>query len=65
VRSRDDIARAVRELTPAHWIRLKRSAAFWALGRPISAKDLLQEAFARAMLGISAYNLIRTPKPFR
>jgi RNA polymerase sigma-70 factor (ECF subfamily) len=51
VRSRDDIAKAVRELTPADWIRLRKSAAFWALGRPISAKDLLQEAFARAMDG--------------
>ena len=51
VRSRDDIAKAVSELTPADWIRLRRAAAFWALGRPIGAKDLLQEAFARAMDG--------------
>jgi hypothetical protein len=50
-RSRDDIAKAVRELTPAEWIRLRKSAAFWATGRSIGAKDLLQEAFARAMDG--------------
>lgn len=50
-RSRDDIATAVRELTPAEWIRLRKSATFWATGRPISAKDLLQEAFARAIDG--------------
>lgn len=50
-RSRDDIAKAVRELTPAEWIKLRKSAAFWATGRPIGAKDLLQEAFARAMDG--------------
>ena len=48
-RSRDDIGKAVGELTPAEWIRLRKSAAFWAIGRPIAAKDLLQEAFARAM----------------
>ena len=50
-RSRDEIAKAVRELSPAEWIRLRKSAAFWAAGRPIGAKDLLQEAFARAMDG--------------
>lgn len=50
-RSRDDIAQAVRELTPAEWIRLRKSAAFWATGRPMNAKDLLQEAFTRAMDG--------------
>lgn len=48
-RSGDDIAKAVRELTPAEWIRLRKSADFWAKGRPIGAKDLLQEAFARAI----------------
>jgi DNA-directed RNA polymerase specialized sigma24 family protein len=50
-RSRDDITKAMRELTPAEWIRLRKSAAFWATGRPIGAKDLLQEAFTRAMDG--------------
>ena len=31
-RSRDDIAKAVRGLTPAEWIKLRKSAAFWATG---------------------------------
>lgn len=51
VRSREDIAQAVRALTPAEWIRLRKSANFWSTGRPISAEELLQEAFARAIDG--------------
>lgn len=49
VRSREDIALAVRAMTPAEWVRLKKSATYWSNGRPIGATELLQEAFARAM----------------
>lgn len=49
--SRDDLAEAIRALTAADWIRLNKAATFYAAGRPISPKDLLQEAFARAMDG--------------
>lgn len=49
--SRDDLAEAIRTLTAADWIRLNKAAASYAAGRPIAPKDLLQEAFARAMDG--------------
>jgi len=50
-RSRDDIAKAIRELTPAELIRLKKVAGYYAAGRPIWSTDLLQEAFTRAIDG--------------
>ena len=49
VLGRDDIAKAIRALTPVDWIRLNKVAVFYSSGRPIGPKDLLQEAFARAM----------------
>ena len=49
-RSHDEIANAIRAFTPAEWARLRRVAGYYA--RPqIGAKDLLQEAFARALDG--------------
>lgn len=50
-RSRDEIASAIRALTPADWARLKKVAHYYSSGRPIAAKDLLQEAFVRAIDG--------------
>jgi len=50
-RSRDEIADAIRTLSPAEWARLRKVAARYAFGRPIEAKDLLQEAMARATDG--------------
>ena len=49
-RSREDIAKAIRELTSVDWIRLKKAAIRYA--RPeIGPNDLLQEAFTRAVDG--------------
>lgn len=49
-RSRVEIVEAIRGLSAADWVRLKRVAAYYA--RPtISAQDLLQEAFIRALDG--------------
>jgi len=49
IRSRDEIASAIRGLTPAQWARLRKVANRYAFGRPIEPNDLLQEAFARAL----------------
>jgi DNA-directed RNA polymerase specialized sigma24 family protein len=50
VLSRENIIEAVRSLSAADWVRLKKVAFRYA--RPsISAEDLLQEAFARALDG--------------
>jgi DNA-directed RNA polymerase specialized sigma24 family protein len=51
VRARAEIATAIRALTPAQWVRLRKVAAYYALGRPIEAEDLLQEGFRRALDG--------------
>ena len=51
VLGRDEIAKAIRALTPADWIRLNKVAVAYSAGRPIGPEDLLQEAFARAMDG--------------
>lgn len=49
-RSRDEIVEAIRALSNADWVRLRQVANLYA--RPsITADDLLQEAFARAMDG--------------
>ena len=47
VRSRDEIADAIRSLTPAQWARLRLVADKYAYAMP--AEDLLQEAFLRAL----------------
>ena len=48
VLSRDEIANAVRALSVADWIRLRKVADRYSRGR-VEANDLLQEAFARAL----------------
>lgn len=49
-RSRDEIVEAIRALSDADWVRLRKVANLYA--RPsITADDLLQEAFARALDG--------------
>lgn len=49
-RNRDEIADAIRTLTSADWARLRKVANYYA--RPqIGPKDLLQEAFVRALDG--------------
>jgi DNA-directed RNA polymerase specialized sigma24 family protein len=49
-RSREEIAQAIRELTPVDWIRLKNAANRYAR-RQMGPQDILQEAFARAIDG--------------
>jgi DNA-directed RNA polymerase specialized sigma24 family protein len=49
IRSRDEIAAAVRSLTPAELARLNMVARKYALGRPIEPDELLQEAYLRAL----------------
>lgn len=52
-KSTADIIEAIRRLSTADWVRLKKAAAYYA--RPaIPAQDLLQEAFARALDGSRA-----------
>jgi RNA polymerase sporulation-specific sigma factor len=50
-RTRADIDCAILSLTDAQWVRLRKIAGLHALGRPIEAEDLLQEAFRRALDG--------------
>lgn len=49
VRTRDEVAVAIRSLTPVGLARLKMVAKKYAFGRPIEPEDLLQEAFTRAL----------------
>lgn len=50
VRTRAEIAAAIRALSPAQWARLRAIAGHYhTLGCPMEAKDLLQEAFRRAL----------------
>lgn len=49
VLSRVEVADAIRSLTPASLIRLRKVAAYYSLGRPLDPNDLLQEAFLRAL----------------
>ena len=49
VRTRAEIAAAIRALSPAQWARLRKVAGYYALGRLMEAEDLLQEAFRRAL----------------
>jgi DNA-directed RNA polymerase specialized sigma24 family protein len=51
VLSREEIEQAIRMLPDAGTVRLRRTAAACCLGRPQDAKDLLQEALARALGG--------------
>lgn len=51
VRTRAEIADAIRAFTPAQWVRLKKVAHLYSLGRPLEAEDLLQETFRRALDG--------------
>jgi RNA polymerase sigma-70 factor (ECF subfamily) len=51
VRTRAEIAAAIRALSPAQWTRLRKVAGYYALGRLIEAEDLLQEGFRRALDG--------------
>ena len=52
VRTRAEIASAIRAFTPAEWVRLRKVAGYYAaLGRLMEAEDLLQEAFRRALDG--------------
>lgn len=48
-RSHDEVKDAIRALTPAQWVRLRKAAAYFAAGRPVEADDLLQMAFASAL----------------
>lgn len=48
-RTKDEVADAIRALSPAERIRLRKIAGFYAAYHPIEAEDLLQEAFARAL----------------
>lgn len=49
IRSRDEIAAAIRSITAADLARLKMVARKYAFGRPIEPDDLLQEAYVRAL----------------
>jgi DNA-directed RNA polymerase specialized sigma24 family protein len=48
VRSRDEIADAIRSFTPAQWARLRLVAKKYAWRCKLDPEDLLQEAFRRA-----------------
>jgi DNA-directed RNA polymerase specialized sigma24 family protein len=51
VRSCDEIAASVRDLTEARWIRLRKASAYFAWVYTLSGDDLLQETFYRALAG--------------
>lgn len=51
VRSHDEIAAAIRSLTDAQWIRLRKASGYFAWAYDLSGDDLLQEAFCRALAG--------------
>lgn len=51
IRSRDEIAASIRDLTEAQWIRLRKASAYFAWAYNFSSDDLLQEAFYRAFAG--------------
>jgi RNA polymerase sigma-70 factor (ECF subfamily) len=50
-RTHEEIVKAIRDLSPADWVRLKKVARRYAAGRPMAADDLLQEGYARALDG--------------
>jgi DNA-directed RNA polymerase specialized sigma24 family protein len=51
VRTRAEIAAAIRAFSPVQWARLRKVAGYYALGRLVEAEDLLQEVFRRALDG--------------
>jgi DNA-directed RNA polymerase specialized sigma24 family protein len=51
IRSRDEIAASIRDLTEAQWIRLRKASAYFAWAYNLSSDDLLQEVFYRALAG--------------
>jgi DNA-directed RNA polymerase specialized sigma24 family protein len=51
VRSRDEIAIAIRALTDAQWIRLRKASGYFAWVYDLSGDDLLQDAFCRTLAG--------------
>ena len=50
-RSREEIVSLINGLAPVDWARLRLISAKFAIGRPIEAADLLQEALARSIDG--------------
>jgi len=51
VRTRDEVADAIQNLSDAGWSRLRKVATYYAFGRAIEEEDLLQEALRRALDG--------------
>ena len=51
LRTPDEIACAIQDLSDADWTRLRKVAAVYARNRPVEPDDLLQEAFHRALDG--------------
>jgi hypothetical protein len=51
VRSRDEIAAAIRALTDAQWIRLRKASTYFTWVPGLVGDDLLQEAFCRGLAG--------------
>ena len=51
VRSCDEIAAAIRALTDAQWIRLRKASTYFTWIPGLVGDDLLQEAFCRALTG--------------
>jgi DNA-directed RNA polymerase specialized sigma24 family protein len=51
VRSREEIATAIRMLTDAQWVRLRKASAYFAWVYGLDGDDLRQEAFFRALAG--------------
>ena len=50
-RSRDELVEAINALSAAQWVRLRKAASALSRGKPVEPKDLLQEAFRRALEG--------------
>ncbi len=51
LRTPNEIADAICALSTAQWVRLRKLARVYSLGRPMEAEDLLQEVFRRALDG--------------
>lgn len=64
VHSRDEIAEAIRALTPAQWARLHKAAHYFGWAYNCNPDDLLQEAFCRLLGGSRSWpndiDLVRT-----
>lgn len=48
-RTCEDVADAIRAFGPADWVRLQKTAAFYAGPKQINEEELLQEALARCL----------------